>query len=290
MLGRLFNERFERQPQHQPFSVDVQRLLRSSDLVVGNLEFTITADDPVNRYPNKTFNYQMDPQFRNALLAGSFDHVSLANNHAMDYGKQGLFDTQHHLRALGISFSGAGRNLSEARRPAILERRGMRIAIFSMTDHYDWFDWAAGYNSPGVWLITPENAPRVVGRVAKWHGEHPEDFIVVSIHWGANYEPEISEWKRTLAEMLAAAGVNVVHGHSAHHVQSIELIDDQTLVIYSNGDFVDDYAVNPVFRNDLGIIVVVTVTGQKIDSVDVWPTRISDLSVDLLEMQPISFK
>lgn len=281
MLGRTFNKQFDRLPRYHPFG-NTTHIIEKADLSLGNLEFTITPHRVENQWPNKTFHYQLDPRHAHKLLESKLQYVSLANNHILDYGVEGLEDTISHLRQLGIKFSGAGNTLAEAQKPAVMQRHGKTIAVFSMADHYDY--WTASKTTPGIWYISPESLDDAIAVLARYRRQHPRTLIIVSIHWGPNYEKNLSAWKRTLARRLIVdARVDVIHGHSAHHVQPPELVDSK-LVLHSTGDFVDDYAIDAVFRNDLGMITELhldTFTGNT-RRVTVYPTKISNLKVNLL--------
>src|SRR5712692_3433239 len=108
-----------------PFQ-EVKSVLKSADLAVVNLECPFTERG--EKIP-KNFNFRARPELVSALLAGGVGAVSVANNHMMDYGTLGLLDTLATLYEARIPHFGAGRNLQEARRPAIVERRGVRIAF-----------------------------------------------------------------------------------------------------------------------------------------------------------------
>ena len=150
MLGRTVGEQVLAQGPEIVFA-GVQSVLDAADVRVGNLECAITDRSTRNTmYPLKA-----PPEAAKALSLGKFDVVSLANNHAMDYGYQGLADAQNYLSQYGIATVGAGANFNQAHTPVILERNGLRLAFLAYVDvpvemdGFDAHDWIATDSSPG---------------------------------------------------------------------------------------------------------------------------------------------
>src|SRR5579871_6644674 len=133
MLGRGISEAaLTRAPVE--FLGDVLPVLRSTSAVIGNLESPITESDVEWRHSWKAFRYGADPRTVEILRAANVRAVSLANNHTLDRRALGLWDTLQHLDTAGIRHAGAGRNLEEALRPAILDLGKLRIGLISITD------------------------------------------------------------------------------------------------------------------------------------------------------------
>jgi len=140
--------------------------------------------------------------------------------------------------------------------------------------------WAAGPGRPGVNRLedlSPRSLEAVARQVAA--ARRPGDLVVVSIHWGGNWGFAIPDAQRTFARGLVdAAGVDVVHGHSSHHVKGIEIHRDR-LILYGCGDFLTDYEGIPghePFRDDLGLMYFPTLeaaTGRLVRLV-LTPTRL----------------
>src|SRR6266567_1843142 len=184
------------------------------------------------------------------LLELCVDLVTLANNHALDFGPLALGDTVEHLAACGVAAVGAGGDLPAARRPALLRAGGLEVGVVSVTDHPD--DFAAGADRPGVafaplgggvpaWLL---DAVRTLAARA--------DAVLVAPHWGPNMTTAPLDYVRRAAAALTGAGATLVAGHSAHLFHGVA-----GRVLYDLGDFLDDYAVDPVLRNDLGLLFLV---------------------------------
>src|SRR5437764_7357041 len=136
MLGRGVGEEIERSGRSpESFWGDTLPLLRQADLVVAGLECAVTRHPvPWTRWP-KVFHFKAPPQATAVLHAAGIRLVSLANNHTLDYEVQGLLETLDTLDAAGIAHAGAGRNLEEARRPAVVEAGGLRVGMIAATDN-----------------------------------------------------------------------------------------------------------------------------------------------------------
>ena len=237
-----------------------------------NLETSITRSDDYWR--GKGINYRMHPDNVPCLTAAHIDCCVLANNHALDYGYPGQLETLATLRAAGVQSAGAGRNLAEARTPAVIDVPGTgRVIVFGFgTATSGIFPrWAATDDRPGVNLLE-DLSDASVGRIREMvrRVKQPRDVVVASIHWGGNWGFAVPEEHVRFAHGLIRAGVDVVHGHSSHHVRPIEVFEGK-LILYGCGDFLDDYegiAGYEEFRDDLTLMyfpVVDPSTGRLAD-------------------------
>ena len=270
-------------------------LLQSSDLNFINLETSVTTHSVP--WPDKTFNYRMHPANLEALKVAKIDYVSLANNHTLDFSKEGLVETIETISSNSFHFAGAGRSADEAQRPALLrlpiapdsEEDAHRITIFSASDH------------PSVWSSIPsfhlidytsETKFRLRSLINQHNERERPSMKIFSVHWGPNYSWQPSEEIRDMAHFLIdECDIDIIHGHSSHHVQGIERYGGK-LIIYGCGDFVDDYAVTPEYRNDLSAVWRVTVIETdatkvgpplKLRRLEVFPTRIQQFQTNLLD-------
>jgi poly-gamma-glutamate synthesis protein (capsule biosynthesis protein) len=220
---------------------DLER--RSPDLRIVNLETSATTSDAP--WPGKGIHYRMHPDNAPCLRAASLDVCVLANNHVLDWGRQGLLDTLEALRGTGIAGAGAGRDADEAERPAVIEvGGGARVLVFGLGSSTAGIprDWAAGPGRPGVRLL-PDLGARTAAGVAEQIGRwrRPGDLVVASIHWGGNWGYAVAREERDFAHRLVdEAGVDLVHGHSSHHPKGIE-VHGGRLVLHGCGDFLNDY-------------------------------------------------
>lgn len=274
MLGRLFNKRLSVVPPHHVWGNAI-RSWRNSDLFIVNLETTIT--DSTKATP-KTFNYKLSPQFGDVLSAGKIGFASLANNHILDFGVEGLNDTVSILNSMHIGHAGAG-ILRRARQPAIIKFGDMSIAFISAADHYA--HWAATSTQPGIWYVDIENRDweHVLRNV--YNLKQVVDIVIVSLHWGPNWQEVVDDNRQVFAKHLVKAGADIIHGHSAHHLQRAERIGD-SIVFYSLGGLIDDYAVDENFRSNVGTVAKIIV-GKRTGIYDVKmiPTKITDMQVNL---------
>jgi poly-gamma-glutamate capsule biosynthesis protein CapA/YwtB (metallophosphatase superfamily) len=259
MLGRRVAEALAAQGPDGLVTDEVVALTRGADLVVLNLECCISERGTPWPDPNKPFFFRAPPAATEVLNRLGVDCVTLANNHALDYGEQALLDTFEHLRSAGISYVGAGRNLEEARTPAVLEADGVRLAVFGASDHPA--AYAAGPDRPGIafgldWL--PPAIPMLEA-----------DAVLVTPHWGPNMASEPLPRIRRAAAALRRAGATLVAGHSAHVFFGVA-----DGVLYDLGDFLDDYAVDSTLRNDLGLLFVVTLDRRGARRLEVVPLKL----------------
>ena len=227
-----------------------------------NLETAVTRAD--GWWPDKEVHYRMHPANVGCLTAARIDVASLANNHVLDWGRTGLAETLDTLARAGITVAGAGRDAAAARQPACVPLpdggRAIVLACASTTSGVP-KSWRATESESGIELL-----PSLSRNVARELCERAAairrdgDVVVVSIHWGTNWGYEVSEQFVSFAHALIDGGVDIVHGHSSHHVRPIEVYRDR-LILYGCGDFIDDYEGirgHEVFRSDLAVMYLPT--------------------------------
>ena len=185
MLGRLVSERVAADGPASLFAPEVVEVTRDADLFVLNLECCISERGGRWAAPGKPFCFRAPPEATETLRLLGVDCVTLANNHALDYGSVALADTLEHLAGAGIAVVGAGTNEASARRSAVLERDGFRLAVLGVSDHPAAF--AAGADRPGTaFADLAHGVPEwLVHAVA----DADADAVVVSPHWGPNMTP-----------------------------------------------------------------------------------------------------
>lgn len=256
------------------------------DIRIVNLETAVTSNgDP---WPGKGIHYRMHPANVACLTMAKLDCCVLANNHVLDWGHGGLLETLTTLRAAGIHTAGAGRDEAEARAPAVIEvRYKARVLVFALATEDSGVprNWAATKDRAGVNLLpdlSARSAETIVEQVRRV--KHAGDIVVLSIHWGGNWGFTIELAQRAFAHRLIDAGaVDVVHGHSSHHVKGVELYRDRP-ILYGCGDFLNDYegiGGHEAYRADLSLMYFPTldvVTGR-LNSFSLTPTSIRRLRV-----------
>ncbi|MEN8265019.1 MAG: CapA family protein [Nitrospirota bacterium] len=259
----------------------------SPDLRIINLETSVTKSN--DYWKGKAIHYRMHPDNIACIAAAGIDYCSLANNHVLDWGYSGLTETLESLKKANVKSAGAGRNLQETEAPALMTVEGKgRVILFSYGTVSSGisFRWAATGYRPGVNLLknmsdkTVRHIKEKVGAV-----KQKGDIVVVSIHWGSNWGFDIPPGQTDFAHRLIDdAGVDVIHGHSSHHVKGIEVYRDK-LIIYGCGDFLSDYEGIPGYegyRDDLGLMYFVSIdpsTG-KLARLQMTPTQIKNFKVN----------
>ncbi len=229
------------------------------DLRIINLETSITKSN--DYWKDKGINYRMNPKNIPCLTAANIDFCSLANNHVLDWGYSGLSETLETLNKSHIKSAGAGNTLAEAESPAILEINSKgRVLVFSYgtTSSGIPLSWAAIEKKPGINLLRDlsENTVRAVKEKVN-ESRQKGDVIVVSIHWGENWGYQVPRSHITFAhQLIDEGGVDIIHGHSSHHVMGIEVYNNR-LILYGCGDFINDYegiTSYEQFRDDLALM------------------------------------
>lgn len=267
MLGRGVGDQIAAHGTGGLFSSEVYALFAAADLRVLNLECAISRRGRPREDPGRPFHFRAPPEAVEALAGLGVDCVNLANNHALDYGPDALADTCEHLSRAGIRAVGAGADVRQARAPAVLTAGGLRIAIMGLTDHPA--DYAATRRRPGVAYAPLRNGTPgwLTGRVRSLSGT--ADVVLVTPHWGPNMTSGPLPYVRAAARALVDAGATLVAGHSAHVFHGAA-----GRVLYDLGDFIDDYATDPVLRNDLGLLFLVTLDGEGPIRIDAVPLRL----------------
>ena len=261
MLGRSFNEI---SPNKEWINSDLKEFIRDSDLIVGNLETTITTSN--KKWPNKVFNFKANPigfeKRIREICENKICFLSLANNHSLDYSEEGLLDTMNTLDNLNIYYGGTI-NLN----PIILKIKDRYIIIFAASDHPKDFG-----------LYIEQNFDKLNNNIRFYRFKYPNALIIVSVHWGPNYTPEPTLFMKTLGHLLIDNGANIIHGTSPHHLLSMENYRNG-LIVYSMGDFIDDYAIDDNYRNDLSAVLKLIIDDNNNIFIEIYPTKISHLSV-----------
>jgi poly-gamma-glutamate capsule biosynthesis protein CapA/YwtB (metallophosphatase superfamily) len=260
MLGRGVAEALGETPAADLWDEELRDLCASLDLVVCNLECCISErGEPTRRIPGKPFFFRAPPVAVEALRAIGVRAVSLANNHALDYEVEALADTLVLLEQAGIAAAGAGPGPDEARRPAIVEADGLRIGLVGVSDHPP--EYAAGEDSGIAHADLSRHCPPWLLECLASLRERC-DRIIAFPHWGPNMVAEPAAWQLSRAAELQEAGADLVAGHSAHVFHGVGW-SPAGPVLTDLGDALDDYRVDPVLRNDLGVLAIWEVGGER---------------------------
>ncbi|MGI9612788.1 MAG: CapA family protein [Acidimicrobiales bacterium] len=244
----------------------VAEMMADADIAVANLETTITERGTPTA---KTYNFRAPPVAFDALRAAGIDVVSMANNHGLDFGIEGLEDSLASADEAGFPVVGIGRNAADAYAPWTAEVNGQRIAIIGATQVLDsslMASWTAAEDQAG--LASAKEVDRLTGAVAQARGDH--DTVVVFLHWGIEGETCPADRQLTLSDRLIEAGADVIVGGHAHRVQGGGRKGD-AVVHYGLGNF--------VFYTDTGPgtesgVLLVTVTGRTVDEYEWVPAQL----------------
>ncbi|NUU33133.1 CapA family protein [Arthrobacter sp. C9C5] len=277
MLGRLVNDYLETAGPAYPWG-DTLPVLRRADARIANLECVLA--DGGKPEPGKVFTFRSDLKNVRSLVSAQIDLVSLANNHVLDYGPDALREMLPALDRHGILHAGAGADLDSARRPAVRRVGATAVGFVAFTDNQP--DWEAAPGSPGVYYVPVPDRGERVGELLELveRTKSRVQLLIVSAHWGGNWGSDAPPEHRALARRLVDAGADVVFGHSPHIFRGVEVYRNRP-IIYGAGDFVDDYAVDPVERNDFSFIFLLGTDGGRPRQLRLVPTLIAGFQARL---------
>ncbi len=234
----------------------VSGFLKQGDIRFCQLETNLsTRGTPL---PQARLPMRAHPNSARALRDCGFEVVSFASNHCMDFGQEAFFDTIDAVRANGMEPVGVGRDIAEARRPAILERNGTRIAFLAYNSILPFGYWAET-DRPGcapmrAWTIYEQVEPDQPGSRCRTHTiPHPDDLkamagdiekaksnadiVILSIHWGIHFVPaQLADYQRETARKALDCGADLILGHHPHILKGIEVYKGKS-ICYSLGNF-----------------------------------------------------
>jgi len=267
-------------------AVDALERMRP-DLRMINLETSITKSD--DYWKGKEIHYRMHPENIDCITAAKIDVCSLANNHVLDWGYAGLKETLDTLRENKIRSVGAGKDLKGAESSVVMEIEGKgRVIMFGFGSPTSGvpLSWAASKKRPGVNLLkefSDDSLQRIQEGVKEVKQEG--DIVIISIHWGGNWRYNVPREEIDFAHRLIdEAGVDIIHGHSSHHIKGIEVYHGR-LILYGCGDFLNDYegiGAYEYYRADLGLMYFASVDPRtgKLVQLQMTPTQIKHFTVN----------
>jgi poly-gamma-glutamate capsule biosynthesis protein CapA/YwtB (metallophosphatase superfamily) len=276
----------------------VAGIFKGADVAYCNLEGPMC--DVGEKHPGKagiSLHLRSTPSVARALAGAGIDVVSLANNHALDYGVAGLDQTIRLLDEVRIARTGAGRDLAAARRPALLEVNGVRIALLSYTSVCI-APFAATATTPGVAMVRIKTTYAANLRLFQQPGSpmltktagEPEDVamllddvkaakasadvVIVAWHWGVSERwGKLADYQKELGHAVIDAGASAVIGHHAHMLLGVEFYRGRP-IFYSLGNFAFDLD-HPYFRRESAIILC-DVSREGVTNVRMLPVLIND--------------
>lgn len=274
MIGRLVDEYLKVvKPEH--IWGDLLPWLKAADFNLINLEAALTTSPHI---VPKVFNFKSDPKHVGSLVSGSIHVVNLANNHVLDFSQEGLLETLTTLDKNGILHVGAGRHIKEAAQPAFIKRKEINVAIMGCTDNEP--DWSATEKEPGIFYLEVGDIGAIRERLSE--ARKKADIVIVSLHWGPNMRERPTRTFINFAHELIDNGADIIHGHSAHIFQGVEVYKNR-LILYDTGDFVDDYYVDPKLRNDRSFFFIVEAGSKGPERLHLIPVLIEDFRANMSE-------
>ncbi|MFF2953823.1 CapA family protein [Kitasatospora sp. NPDC057965] len=249
------------------------KTLSAADLAVLNLETAITergAPEP------KTYTFRTSPKALTALKDSGVDVVSLANNHAVDYGADGLTDTLAAKASSPVPIVGFGRNSEEAYAPYVSTVRGVKVAVVAASQVEDLTNqkWRAGANKPGI--ASALDTAALLKAVGEAKRQAP--VVLVYLHWGDEGKACPTAAQTAIAKKLAAAGATAVVGTHAHTMLGAGMIGD-TYIGYGFGNFLWYGTSNYANSNETGVTTLTVSPAGKVLGEAFAPASIDDKGV-----------
>lgn len=210
-----------------PFAA-TREILRQGDIVIGNLESPLASSGI--EFTDKKFRFKVDPQAALALKKAGFTHLSLANNHILDFGTEGLKETLAALAANSIISAGAGQNLTAARKAGITAIHGVKVAFLSYSLTYP-EEFFAGKETAGT---APGYAALFTADIAA--AKKQADCVIVAFHWGGEGLDKPKAYQIIAAHRAVDAGADIIIGHHPHTLQGVEYYG-KGVIFYSLGNY-----------------------------------------------------
>ncbi len=212
------------------FSGDLLGEMNNADIMMLNNEFAYSTRGV--KTPDKSFTFRANPDRVKILQKMGVDIVSLANNHALDYGRDALLDTFDTLKGADISYIGAGDNLTEAKAPVYYTINGKKIAFVAASRVVFSMNWYATDNSPG--MVGTYDPALIIESIKE--AKANSEFVVMFVHWGIERKNYPTEYQRSLAQQYIDAGADAVVGCHPHVMQGFEYYKGKPIA-YSLGNF-----------------------------------------------------
>lgn len=212
------------------FSEELIDHMKSADIFMLNNEFSYSLRG--TKTPDKSYTFRADPSRVGILKDMGVDLVSLANNHALDYGQDALLDTFDTLDNAGIAYLGAGKDINRAKAPVFREIEGKKIAFLAASRVVFAMNWYASDSKPGM-LGTYD--PAMLLESIK-EAKANSDYVVIFVHWGVELADHPQDYQRSLARQYIDAGADAVIGCHPHVLEGFEFYKGKPIA-YSLGNF-----------------------------------------------------
>ncbi len=266
MLSRGVAHQIEKKNDSRYPFLKVAEVTGRADMAFANLEGPISSR---GQNQGSLYSFRDDPKVVEGLTYSGFDVLSIANNHIMDWGQVALQDTVNILKAAGIHSVGAGRNEEEANQPYIVELGDTNIAYLAYTTLYP-KSFEAGKDAAGVSHFDLE---AVTKKIQELKSSKAADIVIVSFHWGEEYQTQPLASQKEIARALIDAGADLIIGHHPHVVQEIEHYKNGWIA-YSLGNFVFDQGFSEGTKK--GLMLVVKIKNRAVSGVAFRDILIND--------------
>ncbi|MDP3954309.1 MAG: AmmeMemoRadiSam system protein B [bacterium] len=255
MLSRSVGDLMEKQGDYNLPFANIADFLKNADLAFGNLENPVSSR---GKKVGSIYSFRADPRVVEGLKYAGFDILSIANNHMWDYGREAFLDTMTHLTGAGIDFTGGGLNFEEAHRPVVKNVKGTRVAFLAYTEFLQ--SAVAGNESAG---ITNWNSEQIKKDIIT--AKQQSDLVVVSFHWGDEYQTNHNPKQEQFAKAAIDAGADLIIGHHPHVIQEVEQYKNGWIA-YSLGNFIFDQQFSEATTS--GLMLEVTIENDEIKDVN----------------------
>ncbi len=226
MYGNHTISYIKKHGSNYPF-IPTQAILQNVDVAFANLEAPFTE---TGIKFDKRFTFKVPPKYATGLAKAGFDVVTLANNHMLDYGMEGLASTLKTLDSIGVAFCGAGLDIKQARKPALIKKNGFRIAVLGYSMTFPREFWATD-STGGTCYPQYDYMQKSIQQ-----SDSVADFTIVTFHWGSELKNHPKKYQKDYAHLAIDNGADLVLGHHPHVLQGLEIYKNR-LIAYSLGNF-----------------------------------------------------
>jgi len=253
MLSRNIGDTIEKKGSSFYLFEKTKQILSSADVTFGNLETPVSLR---GENQGSIYSFRSDPKALVGLRDAGFDALSVANNHAFDWGALAFEDTLANLKKNNITPVGGGENFTDAHTPRIFTIGRLKIAYLG----YSQFAWPSISDKNATPALGTIDVVQIKKDIENAHAQGA-DTVVVSLHWGDEYEIHANEFQKYTAHTLIDAGADIIIGHHPHVVEEVEEYHGG-LIAYSLGNFIFDQNFSLDTRK--GLMLKVSISGGKV--------------------------
>lgn len=255
MLSRSVGALMQRKADYNFPFIKIANIISKADISFANLENPVSLGG-VNT--GSKYSFRADPKIIQGLVYAGFDVVNIANNHIWDYGREAFQDTLKHIKDAELNYIGGGSNFEEAHAGTTKDVKGTKVSFLGYTDLIS-SQVSATKELAGISFL---NLDQMVKDIKE--AKNKSDLVVVSFHWGEEYQTKHNQKQEETAKTAIDAGASLVIGHHPHVVQEVEQYKDGWIA-YSLGNFIFDQ--NFSWETTHGLALEVVIINKKIDKV-----------------------